>query len=493
LADWTLDSYRRRAESFSEELSREYYLHLAGRKPELEIESIYGGYADLFTREAVGRLRELADEANGDEGRRLRYLLQFGFEGLLGAETKGESAELANLEASLEVDPGDGPVPYRAIQIEQANEPGAERRGLLEEARNRVLEERLNPLHRLALERSHELCRTFGWSSYAAAYAELRGVDLEALASQTARFLEATEARYHELLDRRLEELGLPALGELRRCDLPRFFRAVDLDSLYPASRLVESFSATLAGFGVDLERQDNVHLDTEARRTKSSRAFCSTPRVPAEVYLVIAPHGGRDDYAALFHEGGHTEHFAHTDPDLAFEFRMLGDNSVTEAFAFLLEHLVDERRWLRERLCVEDADAAVAQAEAARLTLLRRYSAKLAYELELHGGSKELDEMPERYADLLGGALRVPWPRESWLADVDPGFYAACYLQAWALESRWRAEIRKRHGDGWFESADAGAWVRALWRRGQRLDARELLAETVGGELDFGELADAV
>jgi hypothetical protein len=213
---------------------------------------------------------------------------------------------------------------------------------------------------------------------------------------------------------------------------------------------------------------------------------------VPAEVYLVIAPHGGRDDYAALFHEGGHAEHYAHTDPDLAFEFRMLGDNSVTEAFAFLLEHLVDERRWMRERLGVEDADAAVAQAEAARLTLLRRYSAKLAYELELHGGSKELDEMPERYADLLGGALRVPWPGESWLADVDPGFYAACYLQAWALESRWRAEIRKRHGDGWFESADAGAWVRALWRRGQRLDARELLAETVGGELDFSELADA-
>ena len=194
---------------------------------------------------------------------------------------------------------------------------------------------------------------------------------------------------YAELLGRRLEELGLPALGELRRCDLPRFFRAPDLDAQYPADRLLESFRSTLAGLGVDLDEQDNVHLDTEARRTKSSRAFCSVPRVPDEVYLVIAPHGGRDDYAALFHEGGHAEHYAHTDPKLAFEFRMLGDNSVTEAFAFLLQHLVDEERWMRKRLGVEDAEAAVAQASAARLALLRRYAAKLAYELELHGGSR--------------------------------------------------------------------------------------------------------
>jgi hypothetical protein len=124
---------------------------------------------------------------------------------------------------------------------------------------------------------------------------------------------------------------------------------------------------------------------------------------------------------------------------------------------------------------------------------LLRRYSAKLAYELELHGGSSEFGEMPARYAAHLGDALGVPWPQESWLADVDQGFYAACYLQAWTLESRWRAVARERHGEHWFESADAGEWVRGLWRRGQRLDARELLTETVGGELDFGQLAEAV
>ncbi len=114
-----------------------------------------------------------------------------------------------------------------------------------------------------------------------------------------------------------------------------------------PCSRptgLSTRLADTLAGLGIDLGRQTNVHLDAESRPTKSSRAFCSTPRVPDEIYLVIAPTGGRDDYGALFHEGGHVEHYANTDPGLAFEFRHLGDNSVTESFAFLLEHLIEDR-----------------------------------------------------------------------------------------------------------------------------------------------------
>ena len=488
-----LDRYRRRAERFSEELSREYYLHLAGHKAELEIEPIYEEHADLFTAEAVGRLRELADEpGNGDERDRRRYLLHFAFDGLFGLETRSETVELAALEASLEVDPGDGPIPYRQVRIEQANEPDAERRAALEEAQDAILSERLNPLHRAALERAHELCHEFGWPSYAAAYGDLRGVDLEALCRQTARFLEQSDDAYAPLLDPQLAGAALPRLGELRRSDLPRFFRAAGLDRLFGAGRLIQSFTETLTGLGFELAVQPNVHLDTEPRPTKSPRAFCSTPRVPQEIYLVISPTGGRDDFAALFHEGGHTEHYAHTDPGLAFEFRHLGDNSVTESFAFLLERLVSEPEWLRARLGIEDPSPAVAHARAVKLVMLRRYAAKLAYEFELHSERAALDRMAARYSELLGGATRIPWPEASWLADVDGGFYAACYLRAWTVERTWAAALRERFGERWFESAEAGAWLGSIWRNGQRLGADELIAETVGGELDFAELAGA-
>ncbi len=488
-----LDRYRASAERFSEQLSREYYLHLAGHKPELEIEPIYEGYADLFTKEVVQRLKELAGPATGDEKRRLRYLLQFAFDGLLGHETRSESAELAGLEASLQIDPGDGPIPYRAVGIEQANEPRPDRRAALEEARNAVLEEQLNPLHRATLERSHELCRAMGWPTYAATYAELRGIDLEALGRQTASFLAATEDYYSAVVDPELRRAGVPELGQLQRADLPRFFRATDLDPRFPADRLVPSFAETLGGLGIELSSQTNVHVDAESRPTKSPRAFCSTPRVPGEVHLVIAPRGGREDYDAFFHEGGHTEHYAGTDPDLAFEFRHLGDNSVTESFAFLLEQLIEDRDWLRTRLGLEDPEPAAAHGRAVNLVMLRRYAAKLAYELALHGPSPALEEMPRRYADLLTQAVRVPWPGESWLADVDGGFYAACYLRAWMLETHWRAALRERFGAAWFASPDAGQWLRSLWREGQRLDADELLAETLGEDLDFAAMAAEV
>jgi hypothetical protein len=484
------DTYRASAERFSEELSREYYLHLAGHKPELAIEPIYERFAALFERDAVLSLRERAGTGvDGDQARRLRYLLHFALDGFLGSQTRAEEAELARLEASLEVEVKDRRVPYRMVPIEQANEQDPERRAALEEARDTLLEERLNPLHRAALDRSHELCLQFGWPSYAAAYAELRDLDLGALRSQTDRFLELTADAYPRIFDAQLARSDLE-LAELRRSDLPRFFRAPDLDAGFPADRLIDAFSDTLAGLGLDLRAQRNVHLDTGLRPSKSPRAFCSTPRVPEEIYLVIAPRGGRDDYAALFHEGGHTEHYANTDRKLPFEFRHLGDNSVTESFAFLIEHVVSDPEWLSERLGVADPEPAVEHSRTVRMLMLRRYAAKLAYELELHGPAPEFERLPERYSTLLTEAIRVPWPRASWLADVDAGFYAACYLRAWALETRWRAALRERFGERWFAEPAAGEWLRGLWRWGQRLGADELLAETVGGAIDFAELA---
>ena len=79
--------------------------------------------------------------------------------------------------------------------------------------------------------------------------------------------------------------------------------------------------------------------------------------RVPDEVHLVLTPVGGRDDFSVLLHEGGHTEHYANIAPELAFEFRFMGDNAITEAYAFLFEHLVEDREWLSRRLGIDDAD----------------------------------------------------------------------------------------------------------------------------------------
>ena len=78
---------------------------------------------------------------------------------------------------------------------------------------------------------------------------------------------------------------------------------------------MLPALEATLGDLGVDLRSQQNVHLDLESRPARRPRAFCAPIEVPGKVMLVIQPIGGKDDWAALFHEAGHTEHYAHTSP----------------------------------------------------------------------------------------------------------------------------------------------------------------------------------
>jgi hypothetical protein len=474
-----LGAYRQEAEEFVSALDREYYLHFSGQKDDFEIESIYDAHAGLFTREAVDGLRE--------EG--TRPLLEFAVHGHIGRETRAGQAELARREAELEIEVDGERMPFRSAVAVQTNEPDPARRHAIDEARNAATEESLNPLLRELFERSHAVTADLGWPSTLAMCEELAGIDLRALGAQTSAFLDGSEELYQPAVDPQLrEQLGF-GFDRLRRSDLPAFFRAPGLDALFPAERLLPSLSETLTPLGIDLPSQDSVHVDTEERPRKSPRAFCAAVRVPDEVYLVIAPVGGRDDFGALFHEAGHTEHYAHVDRTLPVEQRAFGDNSVTEGFAFLFEQLTAAPEWLRRRMGVDDPSDVVAHHNAVDFVFQRRYCAKLAYELELQDAPADLDAMRAVYARRLSDAVGVDWPEETWLSDVDPFFYAARYLRAWTFEVCLRRVLEERFGEAWFEQREAGDLLIDLWRRGQRDGADELLAELTGESLDFASL----
>jgi hypothetical protein len=471
-------SYRAEAETFLSDLDREYYLHFSGRQDGYDIEAIYQRHPELFGRDAVEELRA-ADN---------RELVRFAAEGHVGQAVKEEAAELARLEAVLEVEVDGESHPYRQAAVLQANERDPDRRRALEAARNEVVGRHLQPLLREMLERSRELVRELGWPNARAMTEELSGIDLRALGRQTESFLAATDDSYQRTVEPRLRtELGF-GFDELARADLAAFFRAPSLDEAFPADKLLPTFEETRAGLGIDSGSPGHVILDAEPRPKKSPRAFCAPVRVPDEVYLVLTRMGGREDYETLLHEAGHAEHYSNVDPSLPFEHRYLGDNSVTEGFAFLFQHLTEDPVWLERRLGVADPAPVVEQARAAKLVFLRRYCAKLAYELELQGDAP-LAGMDELYARELSRAVGVDWPRVTWLSDVDAFFYAAAYLRAWALETHLRRELRERFGEGWFEDPGAGALLRTLWSQGQRRPADELLAELNGVELDFGAL----
>jgi hypothetical protein len=274
------------------------------------------------------------------------------------------------------------------------------------------------------------------------------------------------------------------------RADLPRLMRAAEHDAHFPSDGMTKALEMALDGLGLDLRRQPNIVLDAEPRPTKDPRAFCAPVEVPDRVYLVVAPIGGRDDYLALFHEAGHAEHFGNVGRGLPVEFRRLGDDAVTECYAFLMEGLLRDRAWLSSALGFTESADHVRGLALARLYMHRRYAAKLLYEMELHGGGG-LDGMDRRYAERLSDATGVAWPAETFLDDVDQGFYAASYLRAWALEVGLRTMLREQFGSRWFDQRRAGRLLRELWEDGQRLSADELAAELDLGPIDLAVLAE--
>ena len=473
-----LDEYRAEAEAFYVEIEHEYVLHLSGRKESFELEPIYSRHAGLFSREAADRLRDAGAP---------RELVRFAVEGLFGQATKREAEELARLEATSRITVGGEEIGFREAVAAQANEPDPERREALERARLDLTERELNPLLLEAHERAAALARELGWGSTLAMVEELSGMDLRALGRQADAFLAATEDSYEPLVDPQLrDQLGF-GFDRLRRADMAAFFRARGFDDGFPADRLIESLERTVAGLGVETGR---VLVDAERRPTKSPRAFCAAVRVPDEVHLVIAPIGGRDDYEALMHESGHAYHYSHVDRALPFEDRCLGDNSVTEGFAFLMQGLGADPDWLGDIVGLADPGPVLAFARASRLVFLRRYCAKLGYELELHADGRSPEEHAANYAERLGRAVRVDWPSATWLSDVDAFFYAARYLRAWAFETHLRGVLRERFGPRWYAEREAGGLLRSFWSRGQSSDADELLAELTGEQLDLGVLA---
>ncbi len=477
LVDW-LDA---QAEAFENATTREYYLNYAGHKDDLALAPIFARHADLFRQETVRRaLRTRAKDS------RLPHLREFVVQGYLEQAAKELTEEIAGRETADTVEWEGEQIPYRSVQQLLMNEPDAGRRHELDERRLEVTAAQ-NPLRERRWDLLYGRIRGLGFDSYVALCDELGAMGLDRLHEIMERFLWETEKPYRDRLEEELRGIDVdPALAE--RSDLLRLFRSPQFDEAFPRERMLPALEATLQGLGVEVASQPNVHLDTEERPRKSPRAFCAPVSIPGEIYLVISPHGGHDDYLAFFHEAGHAQHFAHIRADQPFAFRGLGDNSVTEGFAFVLEHLLHSAAWLRRYLDMPEAGPYLALARFHKLYFLRRYAAKLLYELDLHAGD-DVRAHAKHYGDLLTAHVGVRYSPQDYLSDLDDGFYCARYLRAWIFEAQLRSVFVRRWGEGWFAEPEAGVALRELWSYGQRYAVEELLRGLDEPGLDVGPL----
>jgi hypothetical protein len=475
-----LDQFRDEADAFIRDLDEEYYLHFAGLKETLDVEQVYERYEELTKLETAQELSGAPTE-----------LWRFACEGFLGNLTREHQARIAKAEAGLEATVDGETVPYRMLRVAMSNEPDRDKRKRLEEARLRLLDEQINPIYLDAVQIDQEAVRRLDSPNYYELYKRF-GFRLDEVAAECQEVLDDTERLWEREGDKLFRSrLGI-SLDEARPWDVARLFRAPDLDLLYPNDQMLPALEHTLTDLGIDLHSQENVHLDLDARPSKSPRAFCAPIEVPGKVMLVIQPIGGKDDWEALFHEAGHTEHFANTSADLPMEARRLGDMAVTEGWAMLMQHLVTEPAWLNRRLDVPRVEELAHDGAVSLLYFVRRYSAKLLYEIEFFQ-TEDIPSMRSRYAEILGDSLKLPVNPESYLDDIDGSFYVTGYLRSWAFEAQLREFLRSELGNDWFAKRDAGDLLRELWSLGQGPTADELLRDVTGAKLEMASVAERV
>jgi len=476
-----LGELRKQVETFLTELCEEEWKQRAGLKEESRQAEVYERHADLASPALFQEVKGVASKAEEPELERgLRFLLEFLAQNILEAEARELTDQVLSLEASLRLQVEETTLPFRTLEVAIRNEEDRKRRQLLQEVHCRgVLQ--LNPFLARVWETIQEVSHRLGFPSYAVLCQRLSGIDFAALERLAADLLVQTEDMYADLLKWHLKKyLNVPLRGA-KRHDLAHLFRAPEWDASFPPWRMLSSAEATLKAMRVDPKASGRIMLDDEPRPNKSPRAFVAPLKVPDRVIIIVRPVGGWDDYEAYFHELGHALHYAYTDASLPVEFRRLGDPSITEAHAFTIESLLHEEGWLVRFLEISRPKDFHRLAALHRLYLVRRYAAKLAYELSLHDGSG-LSGKDGVYRECLSRATLAEFPKEFYLYDVDPHFYAARYLRAWLFEAALRALLYERFDEEWYRNDRTGPFLEELWGGGQR-ETLEELAEKLGLE----------
>jgi hypothetical protein len=466
------------------EIQSESRLAYSGLKREQNIAEVLERYAWLYNLETVQQIEEAyGAETDPENKERLRRVYYYLLEGYMGQQTAPLEDTLVSFEAGATVEVDGESIPYHNLPVLIASEHDFERRNRLREASLGVVEE-TNP-ERLEILRTGlaTLAAEFGHDSYTAYNAEKKRIDYSLLRSRMEDFLSETEEIYATLMGRWVEETTGRRLGKIGSHHFSYISRVPQYDVYFRKDKLLRAYERTLLGMGFDPASQANIHIDTEERATKNPRARCYAPDPPEEVHLLIKPVGGLEDYMAFFHEAGHAQHFGNENPVLDYVERNVStSNALTEIYSFLLEHLTQNRAWLTEvvGLPEETARGVAYHAELTELFFVRRYAAKLAYELDFFEDPLEEGRNRQLYTTTLSAATRFSYTPQNYLNDMDPGYYSADYLRAWITEAMLRRHLEDAYGKDWFARPEAGELLRGLWATGESKE-NEDVARMIG------------
>jgi hypothetical protein len=430
-----LEIYRARLEEFEQTLNRELYRYYSGQKTQLEIQSIYSDYSDLFTIESIQEVKsgpKDTGESLPSRRRSCRKIAEFLIDQRLDCQTAAVTQEVERFEAKQTIHWEGREIPVSRVPAILREEPDATKRRKLYESGAQAQQE--SGLKRKKIEQLRSTAVELGFTNYREAREWICGIDYRQLLNSLDAALERLGDRYSEQFRVSLEStLGIP-FQEAGCWDIAHWLYKNDERQIFSETNLIPVVTATIEEFGIQPEHPDSIVHDLEQRTGKIPRPFCIPIRVPQEVRVVLLPESGFRPYAALLHESGHACHFAWTSASLPVEDRVWGDRALSESYGFLLESLIRNPHWLSRMFSFTNSGNFLHFQFLIRMYLIRRYAGDLRFALRLHEQENQ-DNMSEIYAETMRSYTGLKYCPESRLNELPDGFESADYVRGWILE----------------------------------------------------------
>ncbi len=312
--------------------------------------------------------------------------------------------------------------------------------------------------------------------------------ELDELYSERVAIRSARLARLGFATSRKLAEALRPDVDFARwRADAARF--RADTDGLLrdaerapgaespftvelSAAALRPALDFALDGMRLRLASLANLRVDDESRAGKRVTALAGAPRIPDEVWLVLAPTAGAAAFAESFAAAGAALHLAFTSPALSLEKRALADPALGPAFGEALRALLHEPS-LGASFIRGDPEYLAAATRLRRLRELRAAAERVELELVL--------------AELPAGEPAPELGPPGLLGSLGPALGSVDALRAASFGAALARLVRARFGREWWKTRGAGELLKELWNTGATYTpealARELGLGALGGE----------
>jgi hypothetical protein len=325
------------------------------------------------------------------------------------------------------------------------------------------------------LPRILQECQTRGYPTIYAAVQTFSWVDYDRLAVTAEKILTHFSPRFVTEFSQFLTQTR-PGFHSLTYGDLFWLVKTPLDEFRVDPQKVIDTLQSLVTQGGLQYTDADRLSFDLDIRPNKTPTAFFGF--VPShtgddpDFVIVSGVTAGLTAMEILLHESGHALHFLNMSPTLPRLARYLGDFTITEVIAMLVEQLTLDPTFLMEIL--PDGYSAAKIAEIARLLEFRETYRLLYYAIRFLGVRElyQLDNFfPEnintirekdrsRFLQYLG----VDRPAYDLTKLSDQIMHDASAFHAFWLSRQLRFLLIERYGSRWWTDAGAWRWLHEHW-----------------------------